>query len=46
MIMTPSAWKPLQCLLLAMLALLMYIAFRAYLGPNALLDFANNLFLC
>ena len=44
--MTPSSWKPLQFLLLAMLAAAMFIAFRAYLGPNALLDFANNLFLC
>ena len=44
--MTPSAWKPLQYLLLAMLAVAMFIAFRAYLGPNALLDFASSLFLC
>ena len=46
MSMTPSAWKPLQFLLLAMLAVAMYVAFRAYLGPNALLDFANQLFIC
>ena len=44
--MMPSAWKPLQYLLLAMLAVAMYIAFRAYLGSNALLDFANQLFIC
>ena len=44
--MMPSAWKPLQYLLLAMLAVAMYVAFRAYLGPNALLDFANQLFIC
>ena len=42
----PSAWKPLQYLLLAMLAVAMYIAFRAYLRPNAMIDFANQLFLC
>ena len=42
----PSAWKPLQYLLLAMLAVVMYVAFRAYVGPNAVLDFANQLFLC
>ncbi len=46
MIVMSSSWKPLQFLLLAILAILMCIAFRAYLGPNALLDFANNLFLC
>ena len=44
--MTPSSWKPLQFLLLAILAVAMYVAFRAYLGPNAVLDFANQLFLC
>jgi hypothetical protein len=44
--MTPSSRKPLQFLLLAMLAVVMYLAFRAYLGPNALIDFANQLFLC
>ncbi len=44
--MTPSSWKPLQFLLLAMLAVAMYVAFRTYLGPNAMLDFANQLFLC
>ena len=44
--MTPSSWKPLQFLLLAMLAVAMYVAFRVYLGPNAVLDFANQLFLC
>ena len=46
MSMTPSSGKPLQLLLLALLAIVMYVAFRAYLGPNALLDFANQLFLC
>ena len=46
MTMTPSSWKPRQFLLLALLAIAMYVAFRAYLGPNALLDFANQLFLC
>jgi hypothetical protein len=44
--MTPSSWKPLQYLLLAMLAAAMFFAFRAYVGPNALLDFAGSLFLC
>lgn len=44
--MTPSAWKPLQYLLLAILAVAMYVAFCAYLGPNALLDFVNQLFIC
>ena len=44
--MTPSSQKPLQLLLLAMLAAAMYIAFRAYIGPNAILDFANRLFFC
>ena len=44
--MTPSTWKPLQFLLSAMLAVAMYFAFRAYVGPNAILDFANQLFLC
>ncbi len=44
--MTPSSWKPLQFLLLALLAAIMYVAFRAYVGPNAILDFANQLFLC
>jgi hypothetical protein len=42
----PSVWKPLQFLLLALLAAAMYVAFRAYVGPNAVLDFANRLFLC
>lgn len=42
----PSAWKPLQILILALLAAMMYFAFRAYTGPNAILDFANQLFLC
>lgn len=46
MSMTPSSWKPLQFLVLALLAIAMYIAFRAYLGPDAVLDFANQLFLC
>ena len=46
MSVTPSSWKPLQFLFLAMLAVAMYVAFRAYLGPNAVLDFANRLFLC
>lgn len=46
MTMTPSSWKPLQFLLLALLATVMYLAFRAYLGPNAVIDFANQLFLC
>lgn len=46
MSMTPSSWKPLQFLLLAMLAVAMYLAFRAYVGPNAILDFANQLLLC
>ena len=46
MSVTPSSWKPLQLLLLALLAVVMYVAFRAYLGPNALLDFANRMFLC
>ncbi len=42
----PSAWKPLQFLLLAILAVAMYFTFRAYVGPNGILDFANQLFLC
>ena len=46
MTMTRSSWKPLRLLLLAMLAAAMYVAFHAYLGPNAVLDLANQLFIC